>query len=178
MSYNFTLIYNRQRPQNKTALIHGVRDNVPIIWYMLHYIEIHDDVNTSITGFPLELHWRLSIITKNVDVFALWLLRICSYIRSFISFILIFSFVDPELGSIPFTNYFIIMNFVTVINLFIDRMVKGYVVTFQKYTWNSAHSINAMIKFEQKKMLISNKGSRKKRRNLTILSSSKTMMRK
>ena len=56
MSYNFTLIYNRQRPQNKTALIHGVRDNVPIIWYSLHYIEIHDDVNTSITGFPLELH--------------------------------------------------------------------------------------------------------------------------
>ena len=175
MSYNFTLIYNRQRPQNKTALIHGVLDNVPIIWYMLHYNEIHDDVNTSITGFPLELHWRLSIITKNVDVFALWLLRIYSYIRSFISFILIFSFVYPEF---PFTNYFIIMNFVTVINISIDRMVKGYVVTFQKYTWNSARSINAMIKFEQKKMLISNKGSRKKRRNLTILSSSKTMMRK
>ena len=176
MSYNFTLIYNRQRPQNKTALIHGVRDNVPIIWYMLHYIEIHDDVNTSITGFPLELHWRLSIITKNVDVFALWLLRIYSYIWICISFLLIFSFVDPE--SFLNTNYYIIMNFVTVINLFIDRMVKGYVVTFQKYTWNSAHSINAMIKFEQKKMLISNKGSRKKRRNLTILSSSKTMMRK
>ena len=176
MSYNFTLIYNRQRPQNKTALIHGVRDNVPIIWYMLHYIEIHDDVNTSITGFPLELHWRLSIITKNVDVFALWLLRIYSYIRIFISFLLIFSFDKSE--SFLNTNYFIIMNFVTVINPFIDRMVKGYVVTFQKYTWNSAHSINAMIKFEQKKMLISNKGSRKKRRNLTILSSSKTMMRK
>ena len=176
MSYNFTLIYNRQRPQNKTALIHGVRDNVPIIWYMLHYIEIHDDVNTSITGFPLELHWRLSIITKNVDVFALWLLRIYSYIRIFISFLLIFSFDKSE--SFLNTNYFIIMNFVTVINISIDRMVKGYVVTFQKYTWNSAHSINAMIKFEQKKMLISNKGSRKKRRNLTILSSSKTMMRK
>ena len=160
MSYNFTLIYNRQRPQNKTALIHGVRDNVPIIWYMLHYIEIHDDVNTSITGFPLELHWRLSIITKNVDVFALWLLRIYSYIWICISFLLIFSFVDPE--SFLNTNYFIIMNFVTVINPFIDRMLKGYAVTFQKYTWNSAHSINAMIKFEQKKMLISNKGSRKK----------------
>ena len=101
MSYNFTLIYNRQRPQNKTALIHGVRDNVPIIWYMLHYIEIHDDVNTSITGFPLELHWRLSIITKNVDVFALWLLRIYSYIRILISFLLIFSFDNPELVNIP-----------------------------------------------------------------------------
>ena len=160
MSYNFTLIYNRQRPQNKTALIHGVLDNVPIIWYMLHYIEIHDDVNTSITGLPLELHWRLSIITKNVDVFALWLLRIYSYVRIFISFLLMFSFDNPE--TFLNTNYFIIMNFVTVITQFIDRMVKGYVVTFQKYTWNSAHSINAMIKFEQKKMLISNKGSRKK----------------
>ena len=74
MSYNFTLIYNRQRPQNKTALIHGVRDNVPITWYMLHYIEIHDDVNTSIIGSSVKL---LTLHSDHLYSLGVHLLRPC-----------------------------------------------------------------------------------------------------
>ena len=33
MSYNFTLIYNGQRPQNKTNLTHADGDKLPITYY-------------------------------------------------------------------------------------------------------------------------------------------------
>ena len=43
------------------------------------------------------------------------------------------------------------MNFVTVITPFIDRMVKGYVVTFQKYKMKlgSLHQCNDKIRTKE-----------------------------